>query len=109
MITDPDVPMGRATTVEGLELDDVARRLCWWQSPVEARRDPIRFVAQVMAIGTDRDVEALARVWGEDVFDTVLDAPPPGLFTARRWNYWHVRRNQGFPAAVDSGVDDRCS
>ena len=47
-----------------------------------------------MALGTDRDVEALTRVWGEDVFDTVLDAPPPGLFTARRWNYWHVRRRR---------------
>jgi hypothetical protein len=76
------------------ELDGIARRLCWWQSPVEARRDPVRFAAQVMALGTDRDVEALARVWGDDVFDTVLDAPPPGLFTVRRWNYWNVRRRR---------------
>jgi hypothetical protein len=41
-----------------LELNDIARRSCWWQSPVEARRDAVRFGAQVMAIGTDRDVEA---------------------------------------------------
>ena len=75
-------------------MDDIARRLCWWQSPAEARRDWVRFVAQVMALGTDRDVEILSRVLGEEKFDRVLDAPPPGLFSPRRWNYWHVRRRR---------------
>ncbi|MCL4177923.1 MAG: hypothetical protein KJ072_09280 [Verrucomicrobia bacterium] len=87
--------LSRATarTVDS-DLDEVARRLCWWQSPAEARRDVVRFAAQVMALGTDRDVETLARALGEEMFDRVLDAPPPGLFSPRRWNYWHVRRRR---------------
>jgi hypothetical protein len=90
----PDQVVRVATTNEESALDEVARRLCWWQSPAEARRDLVRFSAQVMALGTDRDVETLARALGEEMFDRVLDAPPPGLFSPRRWNYWHVRRRR---------------
>jgi hypothetical protein len=77
---------------EALEaLRAVARRLVWWQGSQDALADSPRFVAQVMALGTDRDVETTRRVLGEAVFRQVLDHPPAGLFTARRWNYWHVR------------------
>jgi hypothetical protein len=54
-------------------------------------RDQDRLVAQVMALGTDRDVQGIERALGSAVFDRVLDHPPAGLFSPRRWNYWHVR------------------
>jgi hypothetical protein len=44
-----------------------------------------------MALGTDRDIATVTRAFGEAVFEGVLNEPPPGLFTARRWHYWHVR------------------
>jgi hypothetical protein len=78
--------------VEGLEA--VARRLVWWETPQAALQDRTRFIAQVMALGTDRDVETISALFGETIFDEVLDQPPAGLFTARRWNYWHVRRRR---------------
>jgi hypothetical protein len=76
------------------ELAAVAERLFWWMSPADALRDEIRFVAQVMALGTDRDVARVEERLGGAVFECVLDHPPTGLFTPRRWNYWHVRQHR---------------
>lgn len=76
------------------DLERVAERLFWWQTPQQAWSDRHRFVAQVMALGTDRDVAIVERRLGEAAFDAVLDDPPPGLFSRRSWNYWHVRRQR---------------
>ena len=87
MPENPQVPIDR-------DLERVAERLFWWKSPQQALDDAHRFVAQVMALGTDRDVAATERRFGTEAFDAVLDQPPPGLFTPRRWNYWHVRQRR---------------
>ena len=76
------------------QLKAIAERLFWWQNPQAALEDPHRFVAQVMAWGTDRDVAVVERWMGTHPFDAVLDQPPPGVFSARRWNYWHVRQRR---------------
>lgn len=76
------------------DLMRVARRLFWWMTPQAALADRHRFVAQVMALGTDRDVAVIERQFGPDAIDAVLNQPPPGLFTPRRWNYWHVRQRR---------------
>jgi len=73
------------------ELQAIARRLFWWGPRHELLLDRIRFVAQVMNLGTWVDICAVRQCLGEAVFGEVLDRPPPGVFTARRWNYWHVR------------------
>lgn len=76
------------------ELVPVARRLIWWQPPAAGLHDLPRLVAQVMNLGTLADIRAVERALGEQAFGQVLDHPPPGVFTARRWNYWHVRLNR---------------
>lgn len=73
---------------------EVAERLVWWMPPQNALEDPLRFVAQVMALGTDQDVKSVEDQLGSDVFDRVLDHPPAGLFSPRRWNYWQVRQHR---------------
>jgi hypothetical protein len=80
--------------VQDRMLTEIARRLFWWMPPEEALKDPPRFVAQVMALGTDRDVQSVEAQLGSEAFDRVLDHPPPGLFSLRRWNYWHVRQRR---------------
>ena len=77
--------------IEDADLVRVARRLFWWEPPASALRHLPRFVAHVMNWGTWEDVRVLQRKLGEGAFETVLDDPPPGVFTPRRWNYWHVR------------------
>jgi hypothetical protein len=75
-------------------LTEIAGRLFWWMPAQDALKDPNRFVAQVMAMGTDRDVKGVEAQLGAEVFDRVLDHPPAGLFSPRRWNYWHVRQRR---------------
>ena len=70
-------------------LHPIAKKLFWWRSPEEALADPVRFVAQVMTLGTWNDIQEVRRVLGESWFARVLDQPPPGVFDARSWNYWH--------------------
>lgn len=72
------------------ELLRLAGRLIWWKPPAEAARDIPRLAAQVMALGTWDDVQAARKLLGADAFRRVLDNPPPGVFDARSWAYWHA-------------------
>jgi hypothetical protein len=64
-------------------LTEIAERLFWWIPPQDALEDEARFVAQVMALGTDRDVKSVEAQLGSEVFDRILDNPPPGLEDAQ--------------------------
>ncbi len=72
------------------ELASVARKVFWWGSPQEALSDIGRFVAQVMVYGDWQDVHKVMQALGEQAFEKVLDAPPPGVFDQKSWNYWHL-------------------
>ncbi len=71
------------------ELLAVARRVCWWNPAGETLADPLRFAAQVMTCGTWSDVQTVRRLAGEEWFRAALRQPPPGVFDARSWVYWH--------------------
>lgn len=73
------------------ELVSLARRLFWWKEPEEALGCPGRLLAQVMVWGTWEDVAVARRHWSDHEFRAVLKAPPPGLFDARSWAYWHYK------------------
>ena len=72
------------------DLEQIARRLFWWKSPVEALRDKQRFLAQVMTYGTVEDVTTAQRYFPRDEFQAVLDNPPAGVFDERSWAYWNI-------------------
>jgi len=69
----------------------LARRLFWWKEPADALRDPLRFLSQVMAIGTWEDVQTAFRHWTERDFREALQHAPAGVFDVRSWHYWHRR------------------
>ncbi|MCZ7637803.1 MAG: hypothetical protein M5U12_18250 [Verrucomicrobia bacterium] len=71
------------------DLAELARRLFWWKTPEEALAWPVRFLAQVMTWGTWNDLLVARRYWSDEDFRTVLRTPPPGVFDARSWSYWH--------------------
>lgn len=79
------------TTHSEEPLREVARRLIWWQDANASLAQPERLIAQVMTLGTWEDVELIREVYGEDALRAVLATPPPGVFDARSWSYWHVR------------------
>jgi hypothetical protein len=80
------------------DLDRIASRLFWWQSPAEALANPIRFLAQVMTYGTVEDLAVVQDHFPADALQNVLANPPAGVFDPRSWNYWHVRFGLPTPA-----------
>ncbi len=85
--------MKQLLLAEGAEraaLESIAEKLFWWKSPAQALAYPQRFLAQVMTLGTWRDVQTVQRVLGREAFRAVLADAPPGVFDVRSWNYWHV-------------------
>ncbi len=71
------------------EIEALARRTIWWKPPEETLRNPLRLLAQVMALGTWDDVQLAKRWWSRDEFVAVLKEAPPGVFDRRSWVYWH--------------------
>jgi hypothetical protein len=71
------------------ELVEIARRVCWWKAPEECLADPVSFVARVMTLGTWDEVRAVRARLGESLFRHTLRDPPPGVFDAPSWHYWH--------------------
>lgn len=79
------------------ELALVARRVFWWGNPNEWLDDTTRFVAQVMTFGDWNDTALVAKLLGDSIFLKVLTDPPPGVFDAKSWNYWHLRFHLDVP------------
>jgi hypothetical protein len=63
----------------------------WWYQPSDIAQNPLRLVAQMMEIGTHREVQMLVNQIGDEPFRAVLRNPPAGLFSERSWHYWHLR------------------
>jgi hypothetical protein len=85
--------MARAKRPTEMRINDEMRRIAakviWWQTPAVALANPERFLAQVMTLGTWREVRAMKEALGWNAFREVLEKAPPGVFDARSWNYWH--------------------
>ncbi len=67
----------------------VARKVVWWKPPEEALAYPERFIAQVMVWGNWEDVQVTRHHFGSEIFVSVLDTPPPGVFDQASWVYWN--------------------
>jgi hypothetical protein len=72
-------------------LTDMAERLIWWQRAEQSLRRPERLIAQAMAIGTSDDADLVETIFGIESLRQVLADAPPGIFDARKWDYWHLR------------------
>jgi hypothetical protein len=82
------------------ELMRFAKRYIWWQTPEKAVELPQRVVAQVMNLGDYDDVQALAKLVGDDYLREVLAQAEIGQFNARSWTYWHYRLGLAEPGKV---------
>ena len=69
----------------------LAESLVWFESPVEALADPIRFMAYAFARGTHEQMKVLGKYVSADDFREALDKAPPGIIDARSWAYWNGR------------------
>jgi hypothetical protein len=72
-------------------LAKVAKRLFWWLQPEEALRNEVRFLAQVMALGTWEDVALTHSAYPVEVWKSALYNAPAGVIDPRSWNFWQIR------------------
>ena len=72
------------------QLETIARKLFWWQSPEVSLANTPRFLAQVMTFGTWDEVKQAEVAFGVDAFRDALANAPAGVFDLRSWSYWHA-------------------
>lgn len=73
------------------QLDLLARRYIWWETPEWAYAHPTIFLANLMNIGTWHDIQFARHLLGDAVFKQALLEAPPGYFSYRAWDYWHLK------------------
>jgi hypothetical protein len=73
------------------ELQEIARRVNWFEPPAQATSDPIRFLAYVMTYGTFKDVATVRQFLSDDEVIEALDHAPAGIFDPRSWAYWNLK------------------
>ena len=71
------------------EIEEVARRIVWFEPPEQALVDPIRFMAYAMKHATHEDMKVLRRYVSNEDFHEALDKAPPGIIDPRSWAYWN--------------------
>jgi hypothetical protein len=79
------------------DIEPVARRIVWFESPEEALADPVRFMAYAMARATHEDMKVIRRYVDDADFLEALDKAPPGIIDRRSWAYWNSKMGR-YPA-----------
>jgi hypothetical protein len=79
------------------EIEPVARRVVWFESPEEALADPVRFMAYAMAHATHEDMKVIRRYVDDADFLEALEKAPPGIIDPRSWAYWNSKMGR-YPA-----------
>ena len=73
------------------EIEQVARRVIWFEEPPLAIADPIRFMAYAMTYATHEDMQILRRHLSDDDLREALTHAPPGIIDHRSWAYWNLK------------------
>jgi hypothetical protein len=73
------------------ETEKVARRVIWFEPPVKALADPVRFMAYAMSHAMHDDMKIIRRYVSDDDFREALDHAPPGIIDPRSWAYWNSK------------------
>ncbi len=73
------------------ETEKVARRVIWFEPPVETLADPVRFMAYTVSHATHDDMKVIRRYVSDDDFREALDRPPPGIINPRSCVYWNSK------------------
>jgi hypothetical protein len=85
------------TLVLTAELEAVAKRVVWFESPQEAIAFPNRFIAYAMTYGDYADMEVIRNQLSDDDLREALANAPPGIFDPRSWAYWNLKLGR-YPA-----------
>lgn len=79
------------------ETEAMARRIMWFEEPIDALSNSFRFAAYAMAKATHEDMKLLRKFLTEDDLRNALDQAPPGIIDPRSWSYWNAKMGR-YPA-----------
>jgi hypothetical protein len=79
------------------ELENISRRVIWFEKPHQAVSDPVRFIAYAMTYGTHQDMKAIRNLFSDSELVEALNKAPSGIFDGRSWAYWNLKLGQ-YPA-----------
>jgi len=79
------------------EIEAVARRIVWFEEPMRAVEDPVRFMAYAMAYATHEDMKIIRKYVSDSDFREALDRAPAGIIDPRSWAYWNLKMGR-YPA-----------
>lgn len=74
----------------------VARRIIWFEEPVKALANPVRFMAYAMTYAHYKDMRVIRQHVSDDEIRQALDTAPPGIIDPRSWAYWNLKMGR-FP------------
>ena len=74
-----------------LELNTLAKKYIWWETPEWAYAHPTVFLANLMNLGSWNDISLARKILGDAVLKQALLEAPPGYFNYRAWDYWHLK------------------
>jgi hypothetical protein len=69
-------------------LEQVARRVNWYDDPADVLANVDQFLCEVMARGRIEDILAVRQRFSWEDFRKAYLAAPAGLFAPRAWAYW---------------------
>ena len=72
-------------------MQEIARRIIWFEPPERALANPIRFMAYAMTYATHSDMSVLRQYVSDEDFQEALAHAPPGIIDPRSWAYWHLK------------------
>ncbi|MFI4914402.1 MAG: hypothetical protein ACHQAR_04350 [Steroidobacterales bacterium] len=81
-------------------LRSLARKYIWWKTPETALQYPRRVIAQVMNLGTWKDVRTLEAAIDPDLLRAIIEHAEAGWFSDDSWHYWHYRLGMVPPSAA---------
>jgi hypothetical protein len=73
------------------ELKYLAKRYVWWEVPEWAFDHPEIFLANTMNLASWEDMQLLQKICKKELLKQVLKEAPPGYFSHRSWDYWHLK------------------
>ena len=73
------------------EIEQIARRVVWFEPPDRAIANTVRFLAYVMTYGDIVDMNAIRRQLSEADLREVIENAPAGIFDPRSWAYWNLK------------------
>lgn len=72
-------------------IEELSRKYLWWKAIAAEGHTTERMVAQIMNLGTYKDIRKLEAMLSPKILASVMANSAPGWFDDRSWDFWRGR------------------